>query len=65
MEQSLKGVQLFLLCILLVYEEVLGVSVSVAVIRLFEILKMFYPPKELCKADTEGGPIVFTCLILC
>ena len=22
--------------------------------------KMFYPPKGLCKADTEGGPIVFT-----
>ena len=21
---------------------------------------MFYPPKGLCKADTEGGPIVFT-----
>ena len=23
-------------------------------------LLMFYPPKGLCKADTEGGPIVFT-----
>ena len=23
-------------------------------------LEMFYPPKGLCKADTEGGPIVFT-----
>ena len=21
---------------------------------------MFYPPKGVCKADTEGGPIVFT-----
>ena len=21
---------------------------------------MFYPPKGLCKADTEGSPIVFT-----
>ena len=24
------------------------------------VLLMFYPPKGLCKADTEGGPIVFT-----
>ena len=57
-----------------------GPFVSLAVIRLFEILNvlspegtaiaepkvvqlfllMFYPPKGLCKADTEGGPIVFT-----
>ena len=27
---------------------------------LFETLKMFYPPKGICEADTEGGPIVFT-----
>ena len=32
---------------------------------LFETLKMFYPPKELCKADTEGGPIVFTYVLFC
>ena len=25
---------------------------------------MFYPPKGLCKADTEGGPIVFTYLCI-
>ena len=31
-----------------------------AVFCLFENLKMFYPPKGLCKADTEGGPVVFT-----
>ena len=27
---------------------------------LFETSKMIFPPKGLCKADTEGGPIVFT-----
>ena len=41
-------------------EEVLGVSISGAVIRLFEILKMFYPPEGLCGAEPERGPIVFT-----
>ena len=30
------------------------------IIRLFEILKMFYPPEGLCGAEPEGGPIVFT-----
>ena len=34
------------------------------VIHLFEILKMLYPPKGLCKANTEGGPIVFTYVLL-
>ena len=28
-------------------------------------LLMFYPPKGLCKADTEGGPIVFTYVLFC
>ena len=36
-----------------------GSFVSVTVIRLFEILKMFYPPK-----GTEGGPIVFTYILV-
>ena len=36
-----------------------------AVFCLFETLKMFYPPKGLCKADTEGGPIVFTYVLFC
>ena len=31
-----------------------GPFVSGAVIRLFEILKMFYPPKGLCKAEPNG-----------
>ena len=26
---------------------------------------MFYPPKGLCKADTEGGPIIFTYVLFC
>ena len=34
-------------------------------IGLFEILKIFYPPKGLCKADTEGGQIVFTYVLFC
>ena len=34
--------------------------VSVAVIHLFEILKMFYPPEGLCGVEPEGGPIVFS-----
>ena len=29
------------------------------VIRLFETSRMFYLPEGLCRADTEGGPIVF------
>ena len=27
---------------------------------LFEILKIFYLPEGLCRAESEGGPIVFT-----
>ena len=38
----------------------IGFFVSEAVIRLFEILKMFYPPEGLCGAEPERGPIVFT-----
>ena len=29
------------------------------------IIFPFYPPKGLCKADTEGGPIVFTYVLFC
>ena len=25
----------------------------------------FYPPKGLCKVDTEGGPIVFNYVLFC
>ena len=59
-EQSPKGVQLFLLYILLVWEEVPGVSKSPNIGGLFENLKMFYPPEGLCRAEPERGPIVFT-----
>ena len=38
----------------------MGVSISEAVIRLFEILKLFYTPEGLCWAELERGPIVFT-----
>ena len=44
---------------------IIGPFVSDAVISLFEILKMFFPPKGLCKAGTEGGPIVFTYVLIC
>ena len=36
-----------------------------AVFCLFDTLKMFYARKGLCKADTEGGPIVFTYVLFC
>ena len=36
-----------------------------AVFSFFESSKIFYPPKGLCKADTEGGPIVFTYVLFC
>jgi len=36
-----------------------------SVFCLFETFKMFYPPKGLWKADTEGGPIFFTCVLFC
>ena len=59
-EQSPKGLQLFLLYILLEWEEVLGFSISGAVPPLFETPPMFYPPEGLCGAEPERGPIVFT-----
>jgi len=36
-----------------------------SVFFLFETSPIFYPPKGLCKADTEGGPIVFTYVLFC
>ena len=41
-----------------------NVSISKAVLRLFEILKMFYPPEGFCVAEPERGPIVFTYALL-
>ena len=37
-----------------VWERVFGPFVSGAVIHLFKILKMFYPPKGLCEAEPNG-----------
>ena len=57
------GVQLFLLILYLVGPDkgyLLDTFVSVAVIGLFEMLKIFYPPEGLCRAEPERGPIVFT-----
>ena len=42
-----------------------GVSNLRRVRGLFEKLENFYPLKGLCKADTEGGPIVFTYVLFC
>ena len=42
------------------YETYIGPFVSGRVILLFEILKMFYPPKGRLLADSCRGPIVFT-----
>ena len=42
-----------------------GPFVSGAVIRLFEILKMFYPPKGLCEAEPEWGPFENSFHLLC
>ena len=55
-----KEVQLFLLMSYFGLGNVYWTFNLLAVFCLFENLKMFYPPKGLCKADTEGGPIVFT-----
>ena len=42
-----------------------GISKTWAATGLFEILKMFYPPEGLCRAEPERGPIVFTYVFLC
>ena len=34
-------------------------------IRLFEILKMFYPPKGLCEAEPEWDPFDVISSLLC
>ena len=34
-----------------------------AVIRLFEILKMFYPPTGLCEAETNGVHLILSILL--
>ena len=63
-KQIPKEVQLFLLMSYFVLGNVYWTFNLLAVFCLFETPRMFYPPKGLCKADTEGGPIVFyLCLI--
>ena len=34
-------------------------------IRLFEIFKMFYPPKGLCESRTQWGPFDSLSILLC
>ena len=41
-----------------------GPFVSEAVIRLFKILKMFYPRRD-CDSRTEGGPFDSLSILLC
>ena len=62
--QTPVGAQLFFTFVLFGLGNVYWTFNLQTVFCLFENLKMFYPPKGLCKADTEGGPIVFyLCLI--
>ena len=42
-----------------------GVSNFAGLRGFFEILKMFYPPEGLRRAEPERGPIVFTYVFLC
>ena len=49
-----NGVHLTVFPFYCVWERVFGPLFSEAVIRLFEILKMFYPPKGLCEAEPNG-----------
>ena len=42
---------------IVVYGRVVQLIVSEPVIRLFEILKMFYPPKGVCESRTRRGPL--------
>ena len=64
-KQIPKDVQLFLLMSYFVLGNVYCTFNLTAFFFLFETLKMFYLPKGLCKADTEGGPIVFTYVLFC
>ena len=64
-KQIPKEVQLFLLMSYFGLGNVYWTFNLQAVFCLFETLKMFYPPKGLCKADTKGGPIVFTYVLFC
>ena len=59
-EQSPKVVQLFLLMSYFGLGNVHWTFNLRAVFCLFETSKMFDPPEGLCRAEPEGGPIVFT-----
>ena len=64
-KQIPKEVQLFLLMSYFVLGNVYWTFNLQTVFCLFETFKMFYPPKGLCIADTEGGPIVFAYVLFC
>ena len=55
-----NGVHMTVFPFYCVWETVFGPFVSWAVIRLFQILKMFYLPKGSLPADSSRGSIVFT-----
>ena len=59
-KQIPKELQLFLLMSYFGLGNVYWTFNLLAFFCLFETPRMFYPPKGLCKADTEGGLIVFT-----
>ena len=63
--KATKGVPLFLLIFYFGLGNVYGTFVSDPVIRLFEILKMFYPPKGLCESRTRMGSIWRLSILMC
>ena len=64
-KQIPKEVQLFLLTSYFVLGNVYRNFNLLAVFCFFETFKMLYPQKGLCKADTEGGSIVFNYILFC
>ena len=63
--QTPVGVQLFLHMYYFALRNVYWTFNLQTLFCLFETLKMFCPPIGLRKADTEGGPIVFTYVLFC
>ena len=60
-----KEVRLFLLMSYFVLGNVYWTFNLQVVFCLMETLKLLYSPKGLCRADTEGGPIVFAYVLFC
>ena len=59
-ERNPYGVHLRIFLYYCVLEKVLTLSKSRNEIGLFQIMKMFYPPEGLCRAEPKRGTTVFT-----